>query len=237
MMIFPLISIASAAIAALTAFDQSYTRYSELLSRHVCENGVNYEALAGDPGLETVASEFAALSRQEFDGYDTASQIAYLINVYNFFTLHLIARNYPVHSINDIERPWDREFVPLFGKNVSLNYVEHKVLRKEYNEPRIHFALNCASIGCPPLVNEPFLGHLLNKQLDAVARAFCTDDSRNSVEKRTLHLSKIFKWYGNDFDQFGGAAAYVKQTLGLSGDYTVKYRKYDWGLNDATGCP
>jgi hypothetical protein len=236
-MLLPFISIAATTLSALTAFDQSYTDYAELLSKYVCESGVVYEELVDEPALDTIDRTFAALSRQEFESYSVKEQLAYLINVYNFYTLALIQRNYPLASINNLTRPWDQEFVPLFGKKVSLNYIEHKLLRKQYDEPRIHFALNCASRSCPRLLKKPFVGARLDEQLDYAAKEFLTDTTRNRIDKKTLRLSKLFEWYGDDFKNPGGYKAYVKQTLGLEGKYRVRFLEYDWGLNETQTCP
>ncbi len=220
------------------AFDLTYQGYAQFLAEYLCPEGVVYSRIGGDPRIETIARELAALSEQEFDALPTADQVAYLINLYNFHTVALIVRHYPLTTgIRDIDKPWDREFIPLFGQNVSLNHIEHDLLRKDYDEPRIHFALNCASKGCPRLSPQPYRGAALEPQLDEVARQFLGDTTHNRIEGGKLWLSEIFDWYGNDFKgRYNGYLPYVMKVLGLSGTYKVKFLDYDWTLNEAPPC-
>lgn len=226
------------AAAAAAAFDHSYQTYGAFLDRHVCEDGVNYEAVVADTATAAIAQRLSSVGESQFDSFGKDQQLAYLINVYNFYTIELIKEHYPLEvGIRDIGKPWDRRFVPLFGDTVSLDHVEHGIIREEYSEPRIHFALNCASKGCPSLLDEPYTAEKLDRQLDRSATAFLTDDSRNRVEGNKLYLSEIFKWYGGDFrDKHGGYVDYVKKKLNLKGRYRVKFLEYDWSLNDAKGC-
>lgn len=223
---------------AALAFDNTYQAYAGFLADYVCPEGVSYSTIAGDERLESIAADWEQVTRKEFESWSETEQIAFLINEYNFHTIALIARHYPLKTgIRDIDKPWDQEFVTLFGEPVSLNHIEHKVLRKQYNEPRIHFALNCASESCPPLVETPFTGAKLDEQLDAVASSFLNDSTRNRLEGGKLYLSKIFQWYGGDFKgTYGGYEQYVSQVLGLKEAPRVKFLEYDWSLNEAPPC-
>jgi hypothetical protein len=117
---------------------------------------------------------------------------------------------------------------------MSLDNIEHDTIRKKFNEPRIHFAVNCASIGCPSLLQEAFVAENLENQLNMAAKNFLQNKSKNYVKANTLHLSKIFKWYGGDFDKkYGGFKSYIIKSLNLSGnDYDVEFNEYDWNLNE-----
>ncbi|MFC1476439.1 DUF547 domain-containing protein [Fibrobacterota bacterium] len=219
------------------SFDLTYKKYDEFLAKYVCNNGVVYSKLSKDNITDVLAQELSSLSKAEYDKLNEANKIAYLINVYNFYTILLIKQNYPVTSIRKTKKPWDTQFVPLFGKKVSLNYIEHEVLRKQFDEPRIHFALVCASIGCPSISDKAFIGSKLDQQLDEVAKTFLNDKAKNRVEGNKLFLSKIFEWYGDDFKKkHGGFKNYVISVLGLKGKYTIKFTNYDWNLNEVSDC-
>lgn len=212
-----------------------HTKYSELLSYAVCESGVAYEKLYSGEHLADAAHEFETVTKDDLTSCSEAEKIAWYSNLYNFYTIKLIVEKKPQHSIQDIPGAWDIKFVPLFGKKVSLNYIEHTILRKDFYEPRIHFALNCASIGCPALRVTPFTGEELNVQLDEQALLFLKDKSKNRVEGKTLYLSQIFQWYGTDFKrEYGSFEEYVKGVLGLEGKFKLRYTNYDWNLNQSS---
>jgi len=231
---------ASLMVAACTvsAFDLTFDTYARFLEDYVCPEGVVYSRIGGDPRIEAIAAEFASLPESEFKALPSSDQIAYLVNAYNFHTIALIVRHYPLSTgIRDIEKPWDQKFISLFGAKVSLNHIEHDLLRKNYPDPRVHFALNCASIGCPPLRRAPYRGAELDQQLSRATRAFVADTSRNRVEGDKLMLSQIIDWYGGDFQKpYGRAARFVQDLLSLTGKYKVKYLDYDWSLNEAPPC-
>ena len=236
-MIYRVLSILLLTTSLIFGFDLTYKNYNSFLSKYVCNNGVAYSKLAGDKSVEALSKEFSSLSRAEYDKCNETDKITYLINVYNFFTILLIKQNYPVTSIQKIKKPWDTDFVPLFGNKVSLNHIEHEVLRKQFDEPRIHFALVCAALGCPPISPTAFVGEKLNQQLNKVAKTFLNDKAKNRAEGNKLFLSKIFEWYGEDFKKkHGGYKQYVIAMLGLTGKYSVKFTNYDWNLNEVSGC-
>jgi hypothetical protein len=220
------------AIALMAA--PSSQKYGELLSYAVCETGVNYEVLMKSDHVSKAAAEFQTVTEVEFDKLNESEQIAWYSNLYNFYTIKLIVEHYPTESIRDLKSPWDQKTIPLWGKKVSLNHIEHKVLREKYSEPRIHFALVCASIGCPSLRTTPFTGANLTVELDEQAKLFLTDRSKNRLEDSTLYLSKIFQWYGDDFnDKYGNYQSFVKFVLAIDKKIKVKFLEYDWNLNKA----
>lgn len=168
--------------------------------------------------------------------------MAYWINAYNAFTVQLIIRHHPVKSIKDIgpklaiplvNSVWDVKFIDVSGVRVSLNRIEHEILRKEFNEPRIHFAIVCASYSCPTLLNRAFTAELLEKQLEAQAIAFINDPLRNRISKETLELSSIFNWFKGDFTKDGTLPDYIKRyaAMAVSDRPKVSFMDYDWSLN------
>jgi hypothetical protein len=225
-------------VTSLWAFDLTYGSYATFLESYVCPEGVAYSEIAGDPQVAAVGAEFASLSAEAFSKLSTEDQIAFLVNAYNFHTIALVSKHYPLKSgIRDIGKPWDLKFIRLFGETVSLNHIEHDLLRSNYSEPRVHFALNCASRSCPVLPDRPFVGSALETQLAKAAKAFLADTTRNRVDGDKLMLSQIFQWYGGDFsDRYGSYQEFVMGVLGLTGKYRVKFLEYDWSLNGVSPC-
>ena len=208
-----------------------------------------------DAALSAYAAQLAAVKQAEFDGWSKDAQLAFLINAYNAWTVKLIVQNYPgVNSIRDLgslaTSPWQKRFIPLFGAKRSLDDIEHEMIRGSgrYNDPRIHFAVNCASIGCPALANTAFAAATLDAQLETATNAFLSDRSRNYVDAKGAHMSSIFTWYRGDFeagwrgaDTLGKFFALYAGALGLNAEQTAKMKSgelafdfldYDWRLND-----
>ena len=223
--------------SSLEAFDHS--GIDSVLKRYVDESGmVDYAGLkANRAGLDRYLESTAAVSRSSFDGWGKAEQLAFLINLYNAETLQYIVDHYPVASIKKlgglISTPWDKKNVSLLGQKVSLNHLEHKVIRPNYAEPRIHFALVCAAMGCPPLRNEAFTAAKLDSQLEDQARIFLGETAKNRLDGGTLHLSPIFKWYRDDFEKGGqSVSGYVAPYIdGATAGKPVEWTDYDWSLN------
>ncbi|MBW2206539.1 MAG: DUF547 domain-containing protein [Deltaproteobacteria bacterium] len=168
---------------------------------------------------------------------------AFYVNAYNAWTIKLILTGYPgIESIKDLgslfKSPWKKKICRIDGEVITLDDIEHNILRPQFKDPRVHFAVNCASKGCPPLLAEPYTGSRLDKQLNQVTRAFINDPKRYRIEKDTLFVSKIFKWFSEDFnnDVIGFFLQYaegdLKKTLESNrGKIKVKYLDYDWSLN------
>jgi Protein of unknown function, DUF547 len=229
------------------AFDQAHSRYARLLKRYVSSEGVNYRGLKADPAdLRAYLEEAAQVKEDDFKAWSRTEQLAFLINLYNAATLKLVVDHYPVASIRRIgglfTSPWELEVVPLWGGVHSLDWLEHKVIRPRYSEPRVHFALVCAARGCPPLRTEPYLAARLDGQLDGQARTFLKQRNKNRLDAptRTLYLSPIFDWYGDDFIAHAKTLpAFVlpyfsKADAALLADpkLRVVFTKYDWSLNE-----
>jgi hypothetical protein len=174
----------------------------------------------------------AAVDKQAYEQFSQQQKLAYLINLYNAFTIDLVARNYPVKSIKKIgpwySTPWKMKFIKFQGEKVSLDYIEHDIIRTKFKEPRIHFAVNCASIGCPSLAIDAFTGDKLDAQLEQVAINFITNRNKNYLQGNTLYLSKIFDWYGGDF---GDVKKFVGKYIKLPNKLEIEYNDYDWKLN------
>tara|TARA_R110002096_G_scaffold87663_8_gene201050 strand:+ start:2862 stop:3584 length:723 start_codon:yes stop_codon:yes gene_type:complete len=220
------------------AFDHS--QVNEIFKTYVNDDGlVNYSDLkANRSELDSYLKKTGAVTRSSFDGWNQSEQLAFLINVYNAETLQFIIDNYPTSSIKKlgglISTPWDKKNVDLFGEVTTLNHLEHRIVRKEFDEPRIHFALVCAAVGCPPLRNEAFTAENLEAQLDDQAKTFLSQSEKNRVEGDTLYLSTIFQWYGGDFTKDGNSIdVYVDAYMdGDASGKKIKHTDYDWNLND-----
>lgn len=246
--------------AAGAGFDQTYSAYDGLLKKYVTQHGrVDYPGLKAAPdALNRYLGSVAGVAREQFDTWTVSRQLAFLINLYNAATLKLIIDHYPVKSIKEIggffKGPWDQAVVKLFGATMTLNHLEHDILRKQYREPRLHMALVCAAKGCPPLRNEAYTAEKLDKQLEDQSSRYLAGPSGLRIErqKNVVYVSSIFKWYGDDFRDgyspargFAGlnpteraVANFCSRHLSAGdgaylakGGYDLKYLDYDWALN------
>ena len=215
--------------------------WSALLKKHVNSKGnVNYKGFIKDSAA--LNHYLKLLSDSPPDSSVTKNEkFAYWINAYNAFTIKLITENYPLKSIKDLgstatkNSPWDKKFFTIGGKEMTLNNIEHDILRKQFNDPRLHFAINCASYSCPKLLNSAFEGNTLNKQLSARAVDFLNDTTKNIITPSSAKLSSILLWYGNDFIKTGvSKIEYINKYSNIKMLLTAKidYLKYDWNLND-----
>ena len=232
---------------AAETFDQSHARFARVLAATVKDARVDYAKLKAAPAeLDAYLKEIESVPAAEFAKWGKAERLALLLNLYNAQTLRLIVDHYPVKSIRSIGTlpgaAWRELGVRFGGQMLSLDHLENKVIRVEYREPRIHFALVCAAVSCPPLRSEPYVGARLNEQLDDQARKFLAtpESNRFDAAKNTLYLSEIFKWYGDDFTKAAGSPAmYVKpflpkaqrDALADPAKAKVKFTDYDWDLN------
>lgn len=237
------IAIAFFSVLTAQAFAQDsyfdHSLYAQVLAKFVRDGQVDYAALKNNPSsLKGYIMQVAELNKQAFDSMPGDEKIAFYINAYNAIILKVIVDYYPVKSIKEIPGVWNRIKFKVAGSNLTLNEIEHEILRKHFKEPRIHFSLVCASIGCPKLFNEPFSGKELDEQLNHQAYIFINDKTKVRLDKSNniLYLSSIFKWFGEDF---GDVLAFVKRYLS-QGEVKfiqdkkpkIMYIKYDWSLND-----
>jgi hypothetical protein len=219
-----------------------HTLFAELLGRYVKEGKVDYAGFKRDEKKLDVY--LRVLETTDTKRLVPVEQFAFYINAYNAWTLKLILSAYPgVMSIWDLggrffDKPFQKKIVRLDGNTVSLDFVENDILRPRFKDERVHFAINCAAKSCPPLRPEPYRGEVLDQQLNEMAGAFVNDPNRNRIDGETLYVSKIFKWFSNDFkDDVPGffmkyATGSLKEKLITDKDrIRVKYLDYDWSLN------
>ncbi len=204
-----------------------------LLKKYVDENGfVNYEGFLNDREKLTSYLKYLSLNVPNGD-WSVQKQLAYYINLYNAATVNLILKNYPVESIKDISSPWEKSIIRIGDENFSLGDIEHNILRK-MNEPRIHFAINCASYSCPDLLNEAFTVSKIEEQLERVSYGFI-NGNKNDISETNPKLSKIFKWYKKDFKVEGGnnLIGFINKysSTKIEVDADIDYLDYDWSLN------
>lgn len=250
-----------------TAQGFDYSALDTILTRYVHDGRVDYAALkAHRETLDGYLERVGAVDPGEFTGWAESEQIAFLINAYNGYTLQTIIDHYPIrgggllkrlfyagNSIRQIAGAFDGIQHRVAGEELTLDGIEHGRLRKNYHEPRIHFALVCAALSCPPLRREAYRGERLDAQLDDQAGQFLNDprDNRFEIDRKRVYLSKIFDWYGEDFARFAPdsgyrgdaslrgvlafAVRYLPQNVAdflEGGDYRVEFLDYDWTLND-----
>ncbi len=220
----------------------THEKWTALLQKHVTGNGqVNYRGMKAD--LPKLNEYLALLSKQEPGKTWTKNEVlAYWINAYNAFTVKLIVDNYPLKSIKDlnpglsvifVNTLWDKNFFSINGKKMSLNDIEHRRLRK-MDEPRIHFAIVCASKSCPKLLNSAYDARLLDAQLNKAARDFLADPFKNKPDATQPKLSKIFDWFSGDFKVKGKSTIdFINQftPIKIQQDANISYLEYDWSLN------
>lgn len=259
------------AAPALAQFDHSHKAFDALLKKHVVvlqggkASQVRYAGFKQDQAqLKSYTEMLSRVSDAEFKAFSKTQQMAFLINAYNAFTVQLILTKYPdLKSIKDLggtfSSPWKQKFFKLLGQDAYLDQLEHEMLRKKgvYDEPRVHYAVNCASIGCPMLREEAFTAGQLDAQLDEQAIRFISDRSRNRYHpQRGLELSKIFDWFKEDWqsgyrgvgqdqtpvtsrEQYFGKVAKLlsdkpeEQKIIADGKAEIRFLDYDWNLNDA----
>jgi len=246
-----------------------YDDYAAVLAEYVDEKGlVSYSALKAERArLDAFADALARLDPTIYQGWNDGDRIAFWINAYNGLTLKLIVDNYPIdssflrsivfpkNSIMQIPGRWKKVTFEVMGEPMTLDAIEHKVLRTQFDEPRIHMALVCAALSCPELRNEPFVADRLEEQLDDQAREFLANEDKFRIdrEKGVVYLSAIFDWFTGDFvgrygtgDPAGKRSEETQAVINFvgryvsdadaaylaSGDYRVKHLDYDWTLNE-----
>lgn len=211
-----------------------HSQWNALLKKHVNNEGlVDYKGFQKD--REQLNNYLTKLSSYTpSNNWSVQELLAYYINLYNAYTVDLILENYPVKSIKDINGAWTKGIVPVGDKKLSLGGIENGILRK-MNEPRIHFAINCASISCPKLLREAYTAAKINEQLDKATRQFINSD-KNEISAQQLKVSKIFDWYKDDYKVAGktDVIAFINQYSNTKIDpsATLAYKEYNWNLNE-----
>jgi hypothetical protein len=249
--------------AVSVAQETLHQPWQTLLAQHVkpINNGhssqVDYAGMKMERAqLKAYLAALSSVDKDVFAQWPAPKQLAFLINAYNAWTVEFILTAYPdLASIKDLgsffSSPWSKKFIPLLGETRSLDNIEHQLIRgdNKYDDPRIHFAVNCASIGCPALREEAYSADKLEQQLTEQTVRFLTDTSRNRFNDSSMELSAIFKWYGDDFTLgFRGSNSLpdfillyhealnltpAQQALLKSENMDNKFLNYDWALNAA----
>ena len=215
--------------------------YARLLNQYVNQGVVDYRGIKNE---EMILDQYLkVLENTDSRKLSRSEQFAFYVNAYNAWTIKLILSAYPgLKSIKELggflSTPWKKKIARIEGEVLTLDAIEHDILRKQFKDPRVHFAVNCASQGCPPLRPEPYQGNSLNRQLEEMTAAFLNDPSRNYLDGNTLYVSSIFKWFAEDFNNdvvgyfLKYARADLKKRLEDNRDkIKIKYLEYDWSLN------
>lgn len=254
---------ATTTFAQKSGFDHSYTAWEALLQKHVKwladgkQSRVDYRGLSADrSALQAVLAQWSAVTPAQFAAFSRDQQMAFLINAYNGFTAELILTKYPgVKSIKDlgslVQSPWKNKFFTLLGEQHHLDWIEHEQLRPKFNDPRVHAAVNCASIGCPALRPDAFTATKLDAQLSDGMTRFMGDRTRNryNAQAGKLEVSAIFRWFQGDFEKGQRGFTKLEDVFALYADQladdaaardklrakmvAVSFLDYDWSLNDA----
>lgn len=224
---------------AASASDQpDHSIWDRFLHDHVSSSGkVDYKGMK--KVTDTLDSYLVELRDHVPDAnWSKNEKLAYYINAYNAFTIKFVLAKYPVKSVKDISFSgkdiWNFRMVQLGDKRYTLNQVENDILRK-MNEPRIHFAINCASVSCPKLYNHAFVPEKMNSQLNKVTKEFINDPTRNEISEKKVKLCEIFSWYKEDFEKPGQTLIdYINQysEVKISPKAKIEYLPYDWSLNE-----
>jgi hypothetical protein len=217
--------------------------WNDLLEKYVSPEGkVNYKGFISEKDkFDLYLTKLSNYPPAE--DWSRQERLAYWINAYNAFTIKLIIENYPIESITDlhptlylplVNTVWHKEFFQIGGEDESLNDIEHKILRKDFNEPRIHFAIVCASESCPKLKNEAFIPEKIESQLEGQAREFINDPTKNRISKDQIEISRIFQWFKGDFTKQESLIEYLNRFSDkkISDDAKVRFMDYDWSLNE-----
>ena len=240
----------------------SYDDYAAVLKSYVDDEGmVNYKKLkAGPEKLNAFMTSIGSIDPNKYDRWNDKEKISLWLNAYNAFTLKAIIDNYPIkssffrsriypkNSIRQIPGVWDKITFKVMREKYTLEYIEHEILRKKFNEPRIHMAMVCAAMGCPSLRNEPYTAKKLDRQLDSQSRKFLANPKkfRFDTGKKIVFISPIFKWFGKDFmkpshrNKEAAIIEFVSNYLDKEYDFfssptktvKIKYQDYDWSLNE-----
>lgn len=215
-----------------TVTKPNHSAWNTILQKHVTSSGkVDYAGIkANKEALEAYLTDLK--NNPPVDAWSRNEELAYWINVYNAYTVKLIVDNYPINSIMDIAggKAFDKKWIKLNGQTYSLNNIENDIIRPKFNEPRIHFAVNCAAKSCPPLLNKAWTASNLNSNLAQQTKAFINNNSYNRISGNKVEVSKIFEWYAKDF---GNLITFLNKyaTTKIAASTEIKFKEYDWVLN------
>ncbi len=228
------IGIASAASAQTSGWLGDYNR---LLGKYATPNGVKYsEWKSNAADMQALQGVVDAIGRENVGSMNQKDQLAFYVNAYNAWILHEALGKYPTKSVKDaLFTFFTSKRIQVAGAQTSFSALEKETIRSKFNDPRVHFALNCASRSCPPLQGDAFRGDKLDAQFEKLAKSFVNSDNGVRANGNSAQLSKIFEWYKDDFAKEGGAVAFInkRRSTPLPNDVKVSYQDYDWSLNEA----
>jgi len=271
-LLFFMILINSNSMQQPVPFDHSHSNFNDLLKENVDYGKVDYKGFINSKEeFIKYLDSLGDVTEPQYQSWTIEQRLAFWINAYNAFTIKAIIDHYPIqrsftligifyapkNSILQIPGVWKKLKFKAVGEEVTLDHLEHGILRKEFNEPRIHVAINCASISCPDLRNEAYVADMIDIQLDDSSKNFVNSRTKGGLvdkDRNTIKVSKIFKWFGEDFfsnynkqefnnksDKQNGSLGFIYKYINnkekeyvLNGDYKLKYLPYDWGLNEPT---
>ncbi len=229
----------SVSLSAQKGVDNSL--YAQLLLKYVKNGVVNYSEFKAEE--EKLDDYLKMLEWADTKKMSEKQQFAFYINAYNAWTIKLVLSGYPgLKSIKDMgsffKSPWEKKICRIDGKIMTLDDIENRMLRNKFKDPRVHFAIVCASKGCPLLLSMPYRGSIIDRQLEKSARAFINNREKNYMKGNTLYVNKIFKWYSEDFNndiilffQKFADKDLKKRINAATGRIKIKYLYYDWSLN------
>ncbi|MEM6345598.1 MAG: DUF547 domain-containing protein [Bacteroidota bacterium] len=221
----------------------SHDVWDQLLKKHLVAGNVDYKGFLQDRDRLQMYLDLLAQNPPNPRHWSVPERLAYWINAYNAFTVALVLQYYPLDSIKKlgprlqvpfINSAWDLRFFEIGGIKMTLNIIEHQILRRHFEEPRIHFAINCASFSCPRLRDEAYLGDEMERQLEEQAYEFVNDPHKNRISASAAKLSQIFQWYEKDFVKKHSLREYINQYAqqAYKTDSPQTYIPYDWSLNE-----
>lgn len=217
------------------AFSQyvNYQFYEDFLNKYVSAEGyVDYDAIyENHTDLAKVIKRFETI--EVYDNWSKNQKLSHWINVYNVYSMKLIIDHFPINSIKDISGSFDYRYIPYKEQLISLNYIEKEILSTTLDE-RIHFAINCASLSCPNINRTPFYGDTIEVQLEAAAKSFINDSTKNVINRKEIKLSKIFDWFAADFLKNNTSiVSYINKysDTKIKETATISYLEYNWSLN------
>lgn len=235
-----LLAAALCVVCAATSQAQNWTEtYNRLLGKYVTSGGVKYaEWKSNAADLQAIQTVVDEIAKENVSAMEKKQQLAFYINAYNAWILHEALGKYPTRSVKDaLFTFFTGKRIKVAGQDTSFNALEKETIRSKFSEPRVHFALNCASRSCPPLTREAFSAGKLEEQFEKLAKGYVNSEKgvKYSAESKTAQLSKIFDWYKDDFKGEGGPLAFInkRRATAIPNDAKISYQDYDWGLNEA----
>jgi hypothetical protein len=227
-------------VTAATAQAQSWTEtYNRLLGKYASSGGVKYAEWKSNAGdLQALQTVVDGIAKENASAMEKKAQLAFYVNAYNAWILHEALEKYPTKSVKDaLFTFFTGKRITVAGQQTSFNALEKETIRSKFNDPRVHFALNCASRSCPPLSRQAFTAGNLEGQFETLAKGYVNSDKgvKYNAAAKTAELSKIFDWYKDDFKGEGGVLAFInkRRSSPIPNDAKISYQDYDWALNEA----